>query len=285
MHICSFAAGAEVCKEKHFPWHTFKPSVCSLIHPFSLSLLPPHGFPNHTTASLTDQPLTDLQPPSFHWPLAWQLRINAGFSLAKAWQVNLWLLRDLMPPAFEVSYCSVAYRTQKRCQVAIVKSYPWREVALEYNSPYIMRASCRGRTVKGVKMPVVDMKMLWIKEYTHAKRKKFVNVNLRLSTPTHSCCDPSWSAGFFGWLWGQTIPNDYVNHFIAKLICKQHTAKDTFYLTPTSAHCSLTVRAMLSSVCSLSLHQPDSLSWQDREDSEYGPAMASTHGNLWGEIA
>lgn len=33
-----------------------------------------------------------------------------------------------MPPAFEVNYSFVAYRTQKRCQVAIVKSHPCREV-------------------------------------------------------------------------------------------------------------------------------------------------------------
>ena len=44
-----------------------------------------------------------------------------------------------MPGAFEVSYSSVAYRTQKGCQVAIVKSYPRREVVLVYNCPDVIR--------------------------------------------------------------------------------------------------------------------------------------------------
>lgn len=39
---------------------------------------------------------------------------------------------------------------------------------------------------------------------------------------------------------------------------QQQTAKVT--LTTVSAHCSLSVRATPSSICSLSLHQPDSLS-------------------------
>lgn len=111
----------------------------SIFSSFSLSPLPSGGFPNHTTTPLTEAALTDLLPPSFHWPPGWQLRFNAASSLAKVWQVNLWVHCDLMPLAFEVSYSSVAYRTQKRCQVAVVKSYPWREVALEYNSPDVMR--------------------------------------------------------------------------------------------------------------------------------------------------
>lgn len=40
------------------------------------------------------------------------------------------------------------------------------------------------------------------------------------------------------------------------------------------------VRATPSSICSLSLHQPDSLSWQDQEERECGPVTALTHGNL-----
>lgn len=87
----------------------------------TLFSLPPNGFlqPHQDTVNRTAE--TDLQPSSFHWPPQWQPRFNAVFSLAKARQVNLLLFCDLMPPAFEVSYCSVAHRTQKRCQVAIVK--------------------------------------------------------------------------------------------------------------------------------------------------------------------
>lgn len=113
----------------------------TLCHPLFLTFSPPSPWipqPHHNTVNRPA--LTDLLPSSFHWPLAWQPRFNAVFSLAKTWQINLWVHCDLMPTAFEVSYSSVAYRTQKRCQVAIVKSYPWREVALAYNSPYIMRA-------------------------------------------------------------------------------------------------------------------------------------------------
>lgn len=122
----------------------FLPS--SLCHLLFLTFSPPsRGFPNHTTTPLTDAALTDLLPSSFHWPPAWQLRFNAAFSLARTRQVNLWVHCDLMPPAFEVSYSSVAYRTQKRCQVAIVKSYPWRGVVLKYNSPDVMREDTHRR--------------------------------------------------------------------------------------------------------------------------------------------
>lgn len=137
-----------------FLWRRLKnvknSNFCSIpLNPHSCSLLPlssplshflpslPVDSPTTPQHRLTDATLTDLLPSSFHWPPAWQQRFNAGLPLAKAWQVNLWLCCDLMPPAFEVSYSSVAYRTQKRCQVAIVKSYPWREVAVEYNSPYV----------------------------------------------------------------------------------------------------------------------------------------------------
>lgn len=137
-----------------FLWRQLKnvknSNFCSIpLNPHSCSLLPlssplshflpslPVDSPTTPQHRLTDATLTDLLPSSFHWPPAWQQRFNAGLPLAKAWQVNLWLCCDLMPPAFEVSYSSVAYRTQKRCQVAIVKSYPWREVAVEYNSPYV----------------------------------------------------------------------------------------------------------------------------------------------------
>lgn len=97
--------------------------------PFTLShflSLPPQWIPQPHHNTVNRRALRDLQPSSFHWPPVWQLRFNAAFSLAKTGQVNLWVHCDLMPPAFEVNYSSVAYRTQKRCQVAIVKSYAWR---------------------------------------------------------------------------------------------------------------------------------------------------------------
>lgn len=120
--------------------------------------------PHHNT--LNRAALADLRPSSFHWPLAWQPRFNGAFLLANTWQVNVWLQCDLMPLAFEVSYCSVTYRTQKRCQVAIVKSYPWREMAMEYNSPYIMRASHKHRC-RAVRQLTTGchLKMLWRKRY------------------------------------------------------------------------------------------------------------------------
>ena len=118
-----------------FSLFTFSPPSHLPSLPLSL-----HGFPNHTTMPLTGAPLTDLPPSSFHWPQAWQSRFNADFSLAETWQVNLWVCCDLMPGAFEVSYSSVAYRTQKGCQVAIVKSYPRRGVVLVYNCPDVIRA-------------------------------------------------------------------------------------------------------------------------------------------------
>lgn len=120
-YLCISAAGVWKCKESismAYLWTLGLFPPPSVIYSFSLSLLFPRGFPNHTTTPLTDAALTDLQPSSFHWPPAWQLRFKAAFSLAKSWQVNLWVYCDLMPPAFEVSYSSVAYRTQKRCQVA-----------------------------------------------------------------------------------------------------------------------------------------------------------------------
>lgn len=109
------------------------PYLCHLrFLTFSLSpSLPPSPWipqPHHNTVNR--RALRDLQPSSFHWPPAWQLRFNAAFSLAKTGQVNLWVHCDLMPPAFEVNYSSVAYRTQKWCQVAIVKSYAWRRWCL-----------------------------------------------------------------------------------------------------------------------------------------------------------
>lgn len=127
--VCDFVVGAKEYKERipvAYIWTLSLFPPPSVIYSFSLSPLFPRGFPNHTTTPLTDAALTDLLPSSFHWPPVWQPRFNAAFSLAKTWQVNLWVYCDLMPPAFEVSYSSVAYRTQKRCQVAIVKSYPWR---------------------------------------------------------------------------------------------------------------------------------------------------------------
>ena len=150
---------------------SFVPS--SPCHLFFLTFSPPSQWIPPTTPQhrLTDAGLTDLLPSSFHWPPAWQQRFNAASSLARAWQVNLWLHCDLMPPAFEVSYSSVAYRTQKRCQVAIVKSYPWREVAQEYNSPDVMRGEKtflwaqgkNGEMCDRIKCSVsIPKKMLWI---------------------------------------------------------------------------------------------------------------------------
>lgn len=97
-----------------------------VIFSFSLSpSLPPSPWipqPHHNTVKR--RALTDLPPPSFHWPPARQPRFNAVFSLAGSGQVNLRARCDLMPPAFEVSYSSVAHRTQKRCRVAVVKPHP-----------------------------------------------------------------------------------------------------------------------------------------------------------------
>lgn len=114
---------------------------------FSLSLHTPHPSPplpparipqlHHNTVNRRAP--ADLQPSSFHWPPAWQARFNAASSLAEVGQVNLRVRCDLMPPAFEVSYGSVAYRTQKRCQVAIVKILSLKGgVALEYNGLDVM---------------------------------------------------------------------------------------------------------------------------------------------------
>lgn len=97
-----------------------------LIFSFSLSpSLPPSPRipqPHHNTVKR--RALTDLPPPSFHWPPARQPRFRAAFPLAGSGQVNLRARCDLMPPAFEVSYSSVAHRTQKRCRVAVVKPHP-----------------------------------------------------------------------------------------------------------------------------------------------------------------
>lgn len=96
------------------------PQSFSLSHslPPSPRILQPH----HNTVKR--RALTDLPPPSFHWPPARQPRFKAAFPLAGSGQVNLRARCDLMPPAFEVSYSSVAHRTQKRCRVAVVKPHP-----------------------------------------------------------------------------------------------------------------------------------------------------------------
>lgn len=96
------------------------PESFSLSH--SLSPSPRILQPHHNTVKR--RALTDLPPPSFHWPPARQPRFKAAFPLAGSGQVNLRARCDLMPPAFEVSYSPVAHRTQKRCRVAVVKPHP-----------------------------------------------------------------------------------------------------------------------------------------------------------------
>lgn len=89
---------------------------------FSLPPSPRIPQPHHNTVKR--RALTDLPPPSFHWPPRRQPRFRAAFPLAGSGQVNLRARCDLMPPAFEVSYSAVAHRTQKRCRVAVVKPHP-----------------------------------------------------------------------------------------------------------------------------------------------------------------
>lgn len=112
-----------------FLLHSRRPPSPILPHSFSLShFLPPPPpspripQPHHNTVKR--RALTDLPPPSFHWPPRRQPRFKAAFPLAGSGQVNLRARCDLMPPAFEVSYSSVAHRTQKRCRVAVVKPHP-----------------------------------------------------------------------------------------------------------------------------------------------------------------
>lgn len=79
-----FSSRANECREKHFLLHSSEhpPPTTSVIYSFSLSPLPPRGFPNHTTTPLTDEPWQiychrlsigrqcdswDLMLPS-HWP-------------------------------------------------------------------------------------------------------------------------------------------------------------------------------------------------------------------------
>lgn len=135
--------------------------ILSFYLPPSFSLPIPHASPHHhhhhscyptslripqsaPRCPLTDPGLTDLPPSLCHWPPAWQVWFNAASWLAGKWQVNLQLHCDLTPGAFDVSYSTVAYGTQKWCQVSIVKKpSPWGKVQGVHYIPDLMREAMR----------------------------------------------------------------------------------------------------------------------------------------------
>lgn len=101
-----------------------------------------------------------------------------------------------MPPAFEVSYSSVAYRTQKRCQVAIVKSYPWRGVALSIIvlTSWEKRPSCehRGRTEKCV----MGGNASYLSRNGFSASKNILKIQI-MCTMGHVCMHPGTSLPLF----------------------------------------------------------------------------------------
>ncbi len=130
-----------------FPPPSFHLSI-SLFLSLSLSLIyrllssPPHPVdsPSAPQSPLTDARLTDLPPPSHHWLPAWQSWFNARFWLVRERQANLWPCCDSTLAVFDVSYRSVAYGTQKRCQVSIVKPSPQGKEQGVLDIPDVMRA-------------------------------------------------------------------------------------------------------------------------------------------------
>lgn len=74
----------------------------------------------------------------------------------------------------------------------------------------------------------------------------------------------------FAWLGGQRMHNE------SKSRADHRQLADCGLSSPSC------VRATPSSICSLSLHQSDSLRWQDQEERECGPAAALIRGNLFG---
>lgn len=107
----------------------------SLLHIYFHSPLTLTDSPSAPQRPLTDAGLTDLPPQSHHWLPAWQSWFNARFWLVQGWQANLWPRCDSTLAVFDVSYRSVAYGTQKRCQVSIVKSSPQGKVHGVLNIP------------------------------------------------------------------------------------------------------------------------------------------------------
>lgn len=111
----------------------------SLIYTFS----PPTTLvdsPSAPQRPLTDARLTDLLLQSHHWLPAWQSWFNARFWLVQERQANLWPCCDSTLAVFDVSYRSVAYGTQKRCQVSIVKLSPQGKEQGVLDIPDVMRA-------------------------------------------------------------------------------------------------------------------------------------------------
>lgn len=96
--------------------------------------------PSAPQRPLTDARLTDLPLLSHHWLPAWQSWFNARFWLVREWQPNLWPCCDSTLAVFDVSYRSVAYGTQKRCQVSIVKPSPQGKEQGVLDIPDVMRA-------------------------------------------------------------------------------------------------------------------------------------------------
>lgn len=116
----------------------------------SLSLFLPHIYfhspltlvdsPSAPQRPLTDARLTDLPPLPHHWLPAWQSWFNARSWLVQERQANLWPCCDSTLAVFDVSYRSVAYGTQKRCQVSIVKPSPQGKEQGVLDIPDVMRA-------------------------------------------------------------------------------------------------------------------------------------------------
>lgn len=96
---------------------------------FSPPLHPPHpspcGFPSSNAVPINrahpPPTQTDLLPLPRYWPPSWQKWFKACPSLVLAWQANLLLRNDSLPPAFDVNYGLVCDRTQEQCQVTVVK--------------------------------------------------------------------------------------------------------------------------------------------------------------------
>lgn len=112
----------------------------SLPHIYFLSPITLVDSPSAPQSPLTDARLTDLPPLSHHWLPAWQSWFNARFWLVRERQANLWPCYDSTLAVFDVSYRSVAYGTQKRCQVSIVKPSPQGKEQGVLDIPDVMRA-------------------------------------------------------------------------------------------------------------------------------------------------
>lgn len=136
-----FARFSSKCSAFPLPPSIFPSLSLSFSH---IYFLPPPttlvDSPSAPQRPLTDARLTDLPLQSHHWLPAWQSWFNARFWLVQERQANLWPCCDSTLAVFDVSYRSVAYGTQKRCQVSIVKLSPQGKEQGVLDIPDVMRA-------------------------------------------------------------------------------------------------------------------------------------------------